>query len=62
MKWEYHVCEIKFDPSGQSAAVLDQLGHEGWELVTITSEVDKHGVMSRRAILKRPKREPVTVK
>ena len=57
-KWEYHIINIRsenyrLDPN--AAGQLTELGHEGWELVSITSVNFKSGATDNIAmVFKRP--------
>jgi hypothetical protein len=61
-KWEYKIINIRsenyrLDPN--SASQLNQLGEEGWELVSITSVNFKTGATDNIAmVFKRPVAEP----
>ncbi len=35
MKWEYHVEELVYDEDSHRDPILDELGAEGWELVSV---------------------------
>ncbi len=58
-QWEYHIINIRseryrLDPA--AAAELNELGAEGWELISITSVNFKSGATDNIAmVFKRPK-------
>jgi Domain of unknown function (DUF4177) len=54
MKWEYHVEPFAFDEVATTQNALDEMGRDGWELVTIVATVwGKHQTWPA-AIYKRP--------
>ena len=56
MKWEYKLHEFPLSEIGYYHALLNSLGAEGWELVTIVSGVGTAG-SQHLAVFKRPKPE-----
>ncbi len=56
MKWEYH--QFVTDTFGEGAALLNNLGDAGWELVSVCKTERKHAMF----ILKRPKEKTAAAK
>ena len=48
-KWQYKMAYVRFDTKIRTVATLNELGQEGWELVTVQGDY---------GIFKRPIREP----
>lgn len=62
MRWEYHCEELVYEPDGTPDETLNQLGEQGWELVSVvdtgTVETDT-GFNYFAFMFKRPKANPL---
>ena len=57
MKWEYQLALLGLDDPKKAEDTLNRLGREGWELVSVASNVGKDGTW-HIASLKREFPEP----
>lgn len=55
MKWEYQVEALAFDEVALYQDALDNMGRDGWELVTVVPTVWGKNQMWPAAIYKRPR-------